>query len=335
MLRSDASRRVVPDAPPIAGARAVPSDVALLQTRIAFPVEVFAVLVDPLIDGLGAPGWRVAGADVPVLPKQSVRRVLRALAVRRDRILPPNAPPERVGDLAHRWTYAVFVAAMLRPERGTGPDASAKLFELVVPEVGRRWLDEDPAVSAALAEVLAGWACPDNPIEAILEEATSGSAFQAAADDGVESQRPVVEADALEVTSSPLAVSASDFFSWLRDSAAAGSVEINTAGAMVHRVPDGVLLIWPDAFRAFLTSRPGDAVSGRALKRLRHSVFETGWHLRGAGGIVVHDYGWRDSGGAGDTVSGVVIVEADRVFDPLPPLNPSLVRIEGKFDSVP
>ncbi len=64
---------------------------------------------------------------------------------------------------------------------------------------------------------------------------------------------------------------------------------INTAGALLHRVPQGLLLVWPDAFRAFLVSQGVGAVSERTLKRLRLSVFDTGLHLCGGGGIVVQD----------------------------------------------
>lgn len=314
---------------------AAASELALLRTRLTFPDEIFAVSCVPLLQAVPAMGSVEVARRLDTPGLRSVWFALRALAVRRDRILPPNMPPERVGDLAHRWTYAVFVAAMLRPERGAGTHASASLFDLVIPEVGRRWLGEDPAVSAALAEELAGLAHSDNPIEAILAEATFGAASEAASDGGVRGQVPADDADGSGVADSPFLVSASDFFSWLRDSAAAGSIEINTVGAVLHRVPEGLLLIWPDAFRAFLDSQGAGAVSGRALKRLRQSVFATGWHLRGTGGIVVQDYSWHDSGGAGDTVSGVVIMEAGRVFNPLPSLNPSLVRTEGIADSVP
>jgi hypothetical protein len=312
----------------------VAPEVALLRTRLSFPDETFSVIVRPLLMALSAEGGDALPSRFGPLLLRSIWFAPGVLAVRRDRVLPPNVPPELLGDLAPLWTYAVFVAAMLRPERGAGSEASARLFDVLIPEVGRRWLGEDPGVSVALAEVLAGRACSDNPIEAILAEAAIGSAAEGASDRGVRSQTPVDEADGSRVNSSPFPFSASDFFSWLCDGTAVGSIEINEAGALLHRVPDGLLLVWPDAFQAFLASQ-GVPVSGRALKRLRQSVFETGWHLCGAGGIVVHNYGWRVGSGAGDTVSGIVIVEAGRLLDPLPPLNPGLTRIERTANSAP
>jgi hypothetical protein len=320
---------------PLVGVSEIVPEAALLRTRLGFPNEIFAVICEPLLQAVPAAGSVELARRFNTVRLRSVRLAVRALAVRRDRILPPNVAPERVGDLAHRWTYAVFVAAMLRLQRGASSQASATLFDVVVPEVGRLWLSEDPALGAALAQVLAGRDCSVNPIEAILAEAAIGSAAESPSYGGVRSQAPVDEADGSRVNSSPFPFSRSDFFSWLCDGTAVGSIEINKAGALLHRVPDGLLLVWPDAFQAFLASQVAGPVSGRALKRLRQSVFESGWHLCGAGGIVVHDYGWRDGSGACDTVSGVVIVEAGRVLDRLPPINPGLTRIERMANSVP
>jgi hypothetical protein len=86
--------------------------------------------------------------------ERSVRFALRALAVRRDRILPPNAPPEGVGELAHRWTCAVLVSALLRDGQALGSGVPAIQYENLVPERGRVWIGEDPAVSLALADLV-------------------------------------------------------------------------------------------------------------------------------------------------------------------------------------
>jgi hypothetical protein len=335
MTQHDASRKIDSTGRPLAGASEIIPGVALLRIRLGFPEEIFNVICEPLLQDVPAAGSVELARRFDAVRLRTVRLAVRALALRSDRILPPNVAPERVGDLAHRWTYAVFVAAMLRLQRGASSDASARLFDVVIPEVGRRWLGENPAVGAALAQVLAGRACSENPIEAILAEAAIGSASKAAADGGVRGQAPSEVANGSGAAVSPFPVSAADFFSWFRQGAAGGSIVINTAAALLHRVPQGLLLVWPDAFRAFLASQGAGPVSGRALKRLRQSVFELGWHLSGAGGIVVHDYGWRDGSGAGDTVSGVVIVEAVRVLDRLPPINPGLTRIERTASSVP
>ena len=109
--------------------------VGLLQSRLAFPREVFVTLVEPLIQGLAervpSARHRDAAMEVPVAQplERSVQFALRALAVRRDRILPPNAPPERVGELAHRWTYAVLVCGLLRDAQALGSGVPALQYE--------------------------------------------------------------------------------------------------------------------------------------------------------------------------------------------------------------
>jgi hypothetical protein len=154
--------------------------VALLRARLAFPREVFDVLVEPLMPGLteilsSAP-HDAAGTNHRVADPlgRSMRFALRSLALRRDRILPLNALPKRVGELTHRWTYAVLVAALLRDGHAPGSDAPSRQYDGFVPKLGRVWLREDPEVSLVRTDVLAGRAGADNPIAAILGKAAPG-----------------------------------------------------------------------------------------------------------------------------------------------------------------
>ena len=91
----------------------------LLRIKLAFPPEVFARAAYPVIEGYAGfvqllpaldsrhharPGGRFAhGLEV----------ALRALDHRRSYILPRGAAPEVIGAHAHRWTYAVFAAALV------------------------------------------------------------------------------------------------------------------------------------------------------------------------------------------------------------------------------
>ena len=334
-----------------------------LRSLLRLPPEVFAALVEPLIDGLAESQARSArgplategGANDLLTPL--LLFTLRALAVRHERILPPNSAPETVGDLAHRWTYAVLVAAVLCHEDARGPDLAAGLFDHVVPELGRRWLVEDPAVNAALMDVLAGRALVGNPIEAILRDAASGSlprrlspgslGERALDPCAARSQAPPMTvsstAEAAAATVGGASVEgpaasdtrASEFIAWLRKRLAKRSIEVNAWGGLVHRVPEGLLLVWPDLFRSFLEAQSAQPVTARALKRLRQSLFEAGWHRQGKGGIVVHDYVWRRDGSVVGQVSGVVVTVAERLIDPTPPVHPELERIIATADAAP
>lgn len=339
-----------PDALRAPGRPVTADPVALLQARLAFPREIFDVLVEPLIQGLAgqvqSARYGDAAADTQRLGR-SLRLALRALALRRDRILPPNAPPERVGELAHRWSYAVLVAAMLRQGEAPGAGNPASRYECVVPELGRVWIGQDREASAALAEALSDRCGQDNPILAILTEALSGRSSAAAPVDtaqghqhrsdidpkaipGVEPEPALSASEALatHVSRSTLsALTLPELFGWLRDGLAEGSIEVNTRTALVHHVPEGLLLVSPGIFRSFLAWQGADANSQESLKRLQRSVLKAGWHLVGADGASVLDYAWIKSGKTTAKVHGIVIEQPQRLLDPLPPINPRLVRI--------
>ena len=263
---------------------------------------------------------------------------LRVLGVRHDRILPPNAPPEALGDLTHRWTYAVFVAALLRGATEPGSAPSDRLFDRVVPDLARRWLAEDPQLQAALADALRGKAVRDNPIAEILRLAagvtapvspvTSPNADCPEGEAGAKQPagriaqlRPRERADDWP------AGQAGEFLGWLRHALASRSIQQDAADSPVHRVPEGLLLVWPGAFRWFLDARGGGSASGNALKKLRQSVLDAGWHLPADDVSGLHLFVWREGGKQERSLRGVVISRAERLIDPLTPVSAKLVRI--------
>jgi hypothetical protein len=339
-----------PGAPRALGWPVTADPVALLRARLAFPREVFDVLVEPVIRGLAGcmPSARDGDAAADTQPLGcSVRLALRALAVRRDRILPPNAPPERVGELAHRWSYAVLVAALLRKGEAPGSGSPDSRYERIVPELGRVWIGQDREASAALAEVLSDRCGQDNPILAILTEAFYGRSDASApvdrarwhqrrsdidpkAGSDTEPEPALSTSGALANHASRASLSAApppELLCWLRDGLARGSIEINSRTALVHHVPEGLLLVSPSIFRSFLAWQGADAHSQEALKRLQRSFLKAGWHLVGADGASVLGYAWTKNGKATARVHGIVIEQPLRLLDPLPPINSRLVRI--------
>jgi hypothetical protein len=339
-----------PDAPRAPGRPVTADPVALLRARLAFPREVFDVLVEPMIRALEgcvqSARYGDAAADTQPLGR-SLRLALRALSIRRDRILPPNAPPERVGELAHRWSYAVLLAALLRKGEAAVAGTPASRYECIVPELGRVWIGQDREASAALAEVLSDRCGQDNPILAILTEALSGNSDASAPVDRARwhQHRSDIHPKAVSDTEPVPALSASgalathasqaslsepplpELFGWLRDGLVGGSIEFNTRTALVHHVPEGLLLVSPSIFRSFLAWQGADANSQEALKLLQRSVLKAGWHLVGADGASVLGYAWTKNGKATARVHGIVIEQPLRLLDPLPPINPRLVRI--------
>jgi hypothetical protein len=325
--------------------------VVLIRVRMGFPPETFALAARPLIERYaefvqlesvagshryGGPGGRL---------HRALAIVLRALDHRRGQILPRNAPPETLGALAHRWTYAVFAAALLR-DVGSEPAAdAARRFEGWVPGLIQRWLGEDALLMAELRAVLTGAANPSSAIAELVERAATG-ARQAIAT-SVPPDAPEPLSNAAEATAEPAPTTpevsgpefldgvddtgserARRFMAWVKQGVADGTLPVNVRGAFVHRVEDGLLLASPGIFRAFVRQEgTGRDEPREAAKRLQREVLRAGWHLRADGGVNLHGYAWRHDGGPAVRIHGVVILAPGRFVDPLPPVNPALVRV--------
>ena len=93
--------------------------VDVLRTKLGFPPEVFDATVRPVIAGFAEFVQLLPAseshhhAQLGGLFTHAVEVVNLALDLRRGQILPRGAPPEAIGEQVHRWTYAVFVAALL------------------------------------------------------------------------------------------------------------------------------------------------------------------------------------------------------------------------------
>ena len=100
--------------------------IGVLRIKLAFTAVVFALAARPLIDGfaefvqllpaVASAHFGRAGGQL----QRGLTTALRALDRRRGQILPRGAAPEVIGAQAHRWTYAVFAAALLRDMSGVG-----------------------------------------------------------------------------------------------------------------------------------------------------------------------------------------------------------------------
>jgi hypothetical protein len=286
----------------------------LIRIRMGFPVETFALAVQPLVEGLESAVGDLCAA-------RSAELAIRALDIRRDRILPPHAPPEVVCALAPRWTYAVVVASLLRGLRDDGQEDAWGLFETTVPLEVRSWLEQDGQVWDAFGRCFAGSAGSANPINQIVE-AAAGAGRLAAQEVHPESADPI-----------PPGLGG-DFMRWVRSGLKDRSLVINTPEALVHRVPDGLLLLSPGIFRVYLLSHAEQTGGAREapqmvadpLRHLQREVFKLGWHVNSDSGVTLHAYVWRDGPKLGVKVHGVLISPAQRLAEPLPPVNEALER---------
>ncbi len=324
--------------------------VVLIRVRLGFPPETFALAAQPLIERYAefVQLEAVSGSHRYSGPGGRLHRALaialRALDHRRGQILPRNAPPETLGALAHRWTYAVFAAALLRDVGNEPPADAARLFESWVPGLIQRWLREDAALVAELRAVLNDAADPSSAIAELVERAATGARPAIAVSVPPDAPEPLSRV--AEATSEPTLVTpegrgpefldgvgdtgserARRFMAWVKQGVADGTLPVNLRGALVHRVEEGLLLASPGIFRAFVRQDGTGRDEPRdAAKRLQREVLRAGWHLRAEGGVNLHGYTWRTDRGQDVRIHGVVILAPDRFVDPLPPVNAALVR---------
>ena len=326
--------------------------IAVLRVRMGFPPETFAMAVQPLIDAYAeyvqpTPVWgyeRCGGPGGQL--HRGLVTALRALDHRRGQILPRNAAPEVLGALGHRWTYAVFAAALLHDlGRGT-PELPVQLFEHWVPASVRAWLDEDPALMAELRAVLSGDAPPGSAIAELVARAAArtwplceapvpSGAPTVQTFDAVESAiepappSPVEDSpEFLDAVQTDAAEPARRFMEWVRRGIADGTLTVNTSGALVHGVEEGLLLVSPGIFRAYVQhDGAGSGEKRDTAMRLQREVMRAGWHLRADGGVNLLGYAWKQDGRADSRIHGIVIVDPRRFVHPVPPVNPALARV--------
>jgi len=378
--------------------------VDLIRIKMGFPIEVFEPVVRPVIEGYSAyqhglpatesPPQADSGARSDTRFTHALQVGSRALDFRRGQILPRGAAPEVIGAQAHRWTYAVFVAALLHDTRHEG--LALQLLNRLVPPLVLEWLAADPALMRELVAFLAGDdSAPAGAISELVrraagqpgsrdlrshgrgdpqgqEAAPAANPLGVKADDCVgesatastttvatdEAALPVEETEYLEAVDDGQAESASPpslkssvadsgwvqapdgahrFMAWLQQGLANGTLPVNVAGALVHFVPEGMLLVSPRIFREFAT-RFGDDGHGPAPaagdpdigKTMQRQFLRAGWHRRAGKGVNMLSYQVMRGERAVSQLSGVVIPNPERFIHLVPAINPALVHLPAK-----
>ena len=126
------------------------------------------------------------------------------------------------------------------------------------------------------------------------------------------------------------------FIEWVQRGLSDGTLRVNVADALVHFVDEGMLLVSPRIFREF-AERYGEDGNGSALACaageadiglfIQRQVLRAGWHLRTDQGVNFLTYQVMHGKRAVSRLSGVVIPDPVRFVDPVPPVNPLLVRL--------
>lgn len=383
--------------------------VELIRIKLGFPREVFERAVNPVIKGyakfvqLSSASESEQHENPADLFTRSLEVASRALDYRRGQILPRGAAPEVIGAQAHRWTYAVFVAALLYDVGKNRVDAderlAVQLLDRLVPLSVLEWLAADPALMRELLAFLSRdssarigaisqlilRAAAESGSRDLLSSGGAESTVQEAAPAAIsldvkavggfdgrsadsittlaaqpdaaapapnEYALPDEETEYLEDvdedhsgqreqfrTSDPQLAQAPDaarrFIAWVQQGLSEGTLRVNEAGALVHFVDEGMLLVSPRIFREFAqrfgedggcnpANPPGESDIGKSIQR---QVFRAGWHLRADKGVNILTYKVMRGDRAVSRLSGVVIRNPARFVKPVPPINPLLVRL--------
>lgn len=348
------SQRPVASVETILGSPEVVHLFKLIRVRMGFTPESFELAVQPLLPPLVG---HIGTADAAVASLlQALHAGIWALDARRERILPPQVAPEDLGAVAHGWTYAVLVAALLL---GLSRDSQADealawtMYQSFVPGPVQHWLQSHDALVPRLQEVLMGKASNDNPIAAVLRDAgvlprqvvrhgvsassgASGSNTEKKTDPAIPpTGLQVQEEPALPAVASLPAVErwppglAGEFLQWLRDGIASGTLPVNARDGLVHRVAEGLLLVSPAVFRAYLAQQPltesGAGEDGEgAFRRVQKALLKLGWHLVGEGGVTMHAYA---RGHSRRMLQGIVLTRPQCFLDASPVPDAALQRL--------
>ena len=122
-----------------------------------------------------------------------------------------------------------------------------------------------------------------------------------------------------------------EFMAWVQRGVADGSLAYNESGALVHFVAEGLFLVSPGLFRAYADAHPAasNAEPGGAKdwpgKAVQKAVCGAGWNRKGPRNKSVLTYQVVSrEGKPGKSLNGVVVLQPERFFAPVPPANPHL-----------
>lgn len=330
---------------------------SLVRLRMGFPRESFAITVVTVLEHwlASVPIFSTDGQASEQRLVAALHHALRALDRRRERILPPQVAPESLGALAHGWTCAVVIAALLLSLRKPEGPSAVELFEGSLPAEVQLWLLGLGDLIPTLLSVLSGQPAPGNPIAAILREAGVWPAESSVsvADEKAVATTPLMKTKPAETIADPGRLEETslppveedwpsgeggDFYAWVAAQLQAEQLSLNHREALVHRVAEGLLLVSPGLFRRYLvqsvSALAGESASDPAsrsasdkdrLRRLQREVLKVGWHLRSDGGLNLHAYEWAHGGLT--PVHGLVVTRVQRFIQPLPAINGALLPV--------
>lgn len=304
-------------------------DIWLVSKRLADEVRAYLVAVEPAEDGIPCDNqrlldtWQEYGAAVPN-PRTggALWDVL---------VIGPG--------YEHAMTVLRFPLSVLFERPESYPATMPGRIEIQERRPSTRETVEKDAPKPAIDEAANAAAKAEEYLEAVDERAQARTApaipVATVAAPMLRSAAPAWPGPA-RITSQAgegAAEAALRFMCWMQEGLASGRLRFNESGALVHFVPEGMLLVSPRVFREFAKAHgedgKGTASAEEAAqpgKGIQRQVLRAAWHVRADKGVNILTYHVVRGSRTISQLSGVVIEQPERFVNPVPPANPVLVR---------
>jgi integrating conjugative element relaxase (TIGR03760 family) len=305
-------------------------DIWFVSKRLADEVRAYLVAAEPVEDGIPRDNqrlfdtWQEYGAAVPN-PRTggAVWDVL---------VIGPG--------YEHALTVLRFPLSVLFERAELYPATMQGRIEIPERKPSTREAEERGAAKPAIDEAESAIAQPEEYLEAV-DERTQARTDSAMPDSiaAAPMLRPAVTPAWLGPEGSTsqagegVPEAALRFMGWVQEGLASGRLRFNESGALVHFVPEGMLLVSPRVFREFAKVHGEDGRGAAAAdeaaqpgKGVQRQVLRAGWHVRADKGVNILTYHVVRGGRTISQLSGVVIEQPERFVNPVPPANPVLVR---------
>jgi integrating conjugative element relaxase (TIGR03760 family) len=120
-----------------------------------------------------------------------------------------------------------------------------------------------------------------------------------------------------------------EFIHWIQEEIAHHLMTYNQSNSMVHFVPEGVALVSPAIFRSYLKSQSNDVndvITEADVKQLQKELTDADLHLRHENSNIVFYEVAKKGGLKLSRLACIVLMDADKYFAPVPPINQVLTR---------
>ena len=120
-----------------------------------------------------------------------------------------------------------------------------------------------------------------------------------------------------------------EFIHWIQEEIAHHLMTYNQSNSMVHFVPEGVALVSPAIFKSYLKSQSNDVndvITEADVKQLQKELTDADLNLRHENSNIVFYEVAKKGGLKFSRLACIVLLNADRYFAPVPPVNSVLTR---------